>query len=124
MDEIVVDCLQQLDPGFRQQVEVVDVVTPLSFLRNTGDRRRSTWYWRLGKETKRVRLCGGAKAMPDRLGPYMARQWVEPEGAVPIGAASGRKVIQRICARDGILIPAEAGRLARQPPAVKAPADI
>jgi phytoene dehydrogenase-like protein len=76
--EIVVDCLQQLDPGLRQQVEVVDVATPLRFERCTVNRRGSVCGWLLSQETMQMLLRDIPKTLPGLQGLYMAGQWVEP----------------------------------------------
>jgi len=105
--EILIDFMQQRYPGFREQVEVIDVATPLSFERYTGNWRGSVCGWLLSKETMRLLLRGIPKTLPGLDGLYMAGQWVEPGGMVPMAAASGRNVIQMICARDGIPFRAE-----------------
>lgn len=105
--EILIDFMEQRHPGFRQQVEVVDVATPLSFERYTGNWRGSVSGWLLSKETMRLLLRGIPKTLPGLQGLYMAGQWVEPGGMVPMAAASGRNVIQMICRRDGIPFHAE-----------------
>ena len=38
-----------------------------------------------------------SKALPGLSRFYMAGQWVEPGGGVPIAALSGRNVIQLVC---------------------------
>jgi phytoene dehydrogenase-like protein len=53
------------------------------------------------KETMPMLIKGVPKTLP-RLGHfYMAGQWVEPGGSVPLAAASGKNVIQLICHVDG-----------------------
>jgi hypothetical protein len=48
---------------------------------------------------KHILIIGAGIA---RLGNfYMAGQWVEPGGSVPLAAASGKAVIQLLCAADG-----------------------
>ena len=44
---------------------------------------------------------GMSKTLPNLANFYMAGQWVEPGGSVPIVAMSGRNVVQLICDRDG-----------------------
>jgi phytoene dehydrogenase-like protein len=83
------------------------VATPLSFERYTGNWRGSVCGWLLSKETMRLLLRGIPKTLPSLQGLYMAGQWVEPGGMVPMAAASGRNVIQMICAQDGVPFHAE-----------------
>jgi phytoene dehydrogenase-like protein len=40
------------------------------------------------------------KTLPSVSEFYMAGQWVEPGGSVPVVAMSGRNIIQQICAED------------------------
>jgi phytoene dehydrogenase-like protein len=45
-------------------------------------------------------LAGIEKTLPGLNNFYMAGQWVEPGGSVPIVAMSGRNIIQQICHED------------------------
>jgi phytoene dehydrogenase-like protein len=45
----------------------------------------------------RLMLFGVDKKLPGLANFYMAGQWVEPGGMVPVAAMSGRQVIQLIC---------------------------
>jgi phytoene dehydrogenase-like protein len=46
-------------------------------------------------------ILGVPKTLPDLENFYMAGQWVEPGGTVTLAAASGKTVMQMICAEDG-----------------------
>jgi phytoene dehydrogenase-like protein len=46
-------------------------------------------------------IKGVPKTLPGLGNFYMAGQWVEPGGSVPLAAASGKNAIQLICAQDG-----------------------
>jgi phytoene dehydrogenase-like protein len=46
-------------------------------------------------------ILGVDKTLPGLRNFYMAGQWVEPGGSVPIVAMSGRNVIQLICQAGG-----------------------
>jgi len=48
-------------------------------------------------------INGVSKALARLQNFYMAGQQVEPGGSVPLAAASGKNVIQLICAADGNL---------------------
>jgi phytoene dehydrogenase-like protein len=80
---------------------VIDVATPLSFERYTGNWHGSVSGWILSPETMRLLLRGIPKTLPGLEGLFMAGQWVEPGGMVPMAAVSGRNVIQMICSEDG-----------------------
>ncbi|HSO27982.1 MAG TPA: NAD(P)/FAD-dependent oxidoreductase [Anaerolineales bacterium] len=99
--EIVIDFLERLYPGIKQEIEVTDVATPLSFERYTGNWQGSCCGWLLTTETMRLMIEGVAKTLPGLEDFYMAGQWVEPGGSVPLAAASGRNAIQLICHAEG-----------------------
>lgn len=94
----VVNILDRRFPGVASQVEMVDVATPLTFERYTGNWRGSYEGWLITAKTFGMRL---PKTLPglDRF--YMAGQWVEPGGGLPPAAMSGRDVVREICRRDG-----------------------
>jgi phytoene dehydrogenase-like protein len=99
--DIVIDFLERLYPGIRAQIEVKDVATPLSYERYTGNWLGSTCGWLLTNKTMLMMVQGLDKTLPGLENFYMAGQWVEPGGSVPIVAMSGRNVIQLICHADG-----------------------
>jgi phytoene dehydrogenase-like protein len=45
-------------------------------------------------------LAGMRKTLPTVSHFYLAGQWVEPGGSVPVVAMSGRNTVQEICAED------------------------
>lgn len=98
--DIVLGFLEKLYPGIQEQVEVEDVATPLSYERYTGNWLGSTCGWLLTKETMTMMIQGMDKTLPGLEDFYLAGQWVEPGGSVPLAAASGRNVIQMICHTD------------------------
>jgi len=98
--DIVIDLLERWYPGIRQQVELVDVATPLSYERYTGNWMGSTCGWLLTKDTMRMMLLGMDKTLPGLKNFYLAGQWVEPGGSLPLSAMSGRNAIQLICHVD------------------------
>jgi len=99
--EILIDFLEKIYPGIKQDIEVVDVATPLSYERYTGNWQGSSVGWLLTKETMMMMIQGMSKTLPGLDHFYMAGQWVEPGGSVPIVAMSGRNAIQLICHQDG-----------------------
>ncbi|MCS7071101.1 MAG: hypothetical protein NZM00_06320, partial [Anaerolinea sp.] len=79
----------------------VDEATPLSYERYTNNWNGSTCGWLLSRETMPMLIRGVPHTLPGLRQFYMAGQWTEPGGSVPFAAASGRNVIQMICAADG-----------------------
>ncbi len=99
--DILLEFLEGLYPGIRSQVEVSDVATPLSYERYTGNWQGSSCGWLLTQKTMTMMIQGMPKTLPKVENFYMAGQWVEPGGSVPICAMSGRNAIQLICAAEG-----------------------
>lgn len=89
--------LDGLYPGLLEAIEVKDVATPMSYERYTGNWLGSTCGWLLTKDTMRLMIQGLPKTLPGLGHFYMAGQWVEPGGSVPVVAMSGRNAIQLIC---------------------------
>ncbi len=101
VSDIMLDYLERWLPGVRQDVEFVDEATPLSYERYTGNWLGSTCGWLMTKETMPLLIRGVPKTLHGLGQFYMAGQWVEPGGSVPLAAASGRNAIQLICAAEG-----------------------
>jgi phytoene dehydrogenase-like protein len=99
--QVLVDWLARRYPGLRDQIEIMDVATPLSYERYTGNWQGSSCGWLLTKQTMGLMLKGVPKQLPGLKRLYLAGQWVEPGGSVPVVALSGRNAIQTICAEDG-----------------------
>jgi phytoene dehydrogenase-like protein len=95
--EKIVALLDGRFPGLAAQVEMTDVATPATYERHTGNWRGSPLGWDL---TTRNFLNSMKKQLPGLKNFYMAGQWVEPGGGVPIVALSGRNAMQLICHRD------------------------
>lgn len=96
----LIDQLEQFYPGIKTDIEFVDVATPLTYERYTGNWQGSNCGWLLTKQTLPLMIRGIRKTLPglDRF--YLIGQWVEPGGSVPIVAMSGRNIIQQICHED------------------------
>jgi phytoene dehydrogenase-like protein len=98
----VIEQLEQRYPGITDQVEVVDVATPLTYERYTGNWQGSMEGWMITTETMGKAFGKGMdKTLPGLENFYMVGQWVQPGGGLPPAAESGRKVIETICKQDG-----------------------
>jgi phytoene dehydrogenase-like protein len=93
----VISSLDQIFSGLATQVEMRDVATPMTFERYTGNWRGSFQGWFETTKTLRMRM---SKTLPRLKNFYMAGQWVEPGGSVPVVIMSGRNVTQIICKQD------------------------
>lgn len=98
--EILIDQLEKFYPGIKSDIEYVDVATPLSYERYTGNWQGSSCGWLLTKQTMFMMIDGMSKTLPGLHNFYMIGQWVEPGGSVPVVAMSGRNIIQQICHED------------------------
>ena len=99
--ELVLEQLEKIYPGLSQQIEVMDEATPLSYERYTGNWQGSSAGWLLTKQTMSKMIQGMRKTLPGLKNLYLAGQWVEPGGSVPVVAMSGRNVIESICHANG-----------------------
>jgi phytoene dehydrogenase-like protein len=103
--DIAVKVITQLEhrlPGIADQVEVVDVSTPMTVERYTGNWQGSAEGWMLTTDTMQKMVMGRGmdKTLPGLKDFFMIGQWVEPGGGVPGVANSGRSVIRMICKQD------------------------
>lgn len=96
--EAVIRTLDGYYPGLAGQVEMVDVATPLTFERYTGNWRGSYEGW---MPTPGVGFTGLKNTLPGLDNFYMIGQWVSPGGGLPSGVKTGRDVVQVLCHRDG-----------------------
>jgi phytoene dehydrogenase-like protein len=86
-------------PGFAAQVELIDVPTPETYVRYTGNWRASPDGWYITPDNMRA---SPRLTLPGLSGLFMAGQWTAPFAGTPISALSGRQVIQLMCRRDGV----------------------
>jgi len=97
--ELVIDLLGQKLPGIRQTIEVVDVATPASIFRYTGNWKGSMEGWLLTPQTGFKSL---SKTLPGLHNFLMVGQWVTPGGGLPSGIFSARPALKTICRQDRI----------------------
>ena len=102
--EVIIDILDQRYPGLHDLVEVVDVATPVTYERYTGNWRGAFAGWAM--TTRKMSMMMGIgmdKTLPGLDHFFMIGHWVEPGGNVELSCASGRDVIKDICsAREEI----------------------
>jgi len=96
--DAVVKTLDRRFPGLADQVEVVDVSTPTTFERYTGNWRGSFEGWLPTPANLTLTM---RKTLPGLDSFYMAGQWVAPGGGLPSGVMTGRQVVQLMCHKDG-----------------------
>jgi phytoene dehydrogenase-like protein len=98
---IALETIKRLDqrfPGFEGQVEMVDVATPMTFERYTGN-------WQASFEgflpTPASVMTSIPKTLPGLTHFYMIGQWVQAGGGLPSGIMTGREVVLQLCKQDG-----------------------
>jgi phytoene dehydrogenase-like protein len=104
--DIAIQVMQQIEKhyaGFTEQVEAVDVATPLTYERYTGNWQGSMEGWLMTTMTLDWMISGKqmSRTLPGLENFYQIGQWVEPGGGLPPAATSARGVLQMICRKDG-----------------------
>jgi len=97
--ESVIAVLERRIPGIREGVEVVDVSTPATIIRYTGNWKGSMEGW--------LPVPGaGFRPYPNRVPGLekflMVGQWVMPGGGLPSGPMTARPAIKEICRQDRV----------------------
>lgn len=92
-----IEILEQRLGNIKDQVEVIDVSTPATFMRYTHNWKGSTqgWDWLPGLIPETMQ-----KTLPKLKKFYMIGQWVSPGGGVSSAFVSGRDVSRIICKKD------------------------
>jgi phytoene dehydrogenase-like protein len=98
----IVTLLDKRFPGFGSQVEMVDVATPLTFERYTGNWQGTFEGWMITPETAGTVMKPMSQQLPGLQSLYMCGQWVEPGGGLPNGPLSARRLLKTLCKEDGI----------------------
>ncbi len=96
----VVELLDQRYPGVSEQVEMVDVATPLTFERYTGNWKGSFEGWLITPENAFTLMKPMRQTLPGLKGFSMCGQWVEPGGGLPPAVMSGRRLVKALCKQD------------------------
>ncbi len=91
--------LERRWPGFASQVEVIDVPTPVTYTRYTGNWQGSPDGWYLTPDN--INDMEPLHALPGLEGLHLAGQWTAPFTGTVIAAMTGRQVIQLMCKKEG-----------------------
>jgi phytoene dehydrogenase-like protein len=95
--EQTIAALEKRWPGFSGQVEVVDVATPHTYVRYTGNWQGSPDGWYITSDNMR---SNPVHTLPGLSGLWTAGQWTAPYTGTVIAALSGRQVVQLLCRQD------------------------
>ena len=97
----VVEGLAERFPGIENQVEAIDVATPMTYERYTANWRASFEGWLITTRTMGMAFRGGLpKTLPGLGNFHMIGQWTVVGGGLPPAAKDGRDVSKRICRQD------------------------
>jgi phytoene dehydrogenase-like protein len=99
--KITIEMLEQRFPGISSQIEVIDVATPLTFERYTGNWKGCFEGWLITPDNSHTLMKPMSQTVPGLKDFYMCGQWVEPGGGLPTAVMSGKRVIKRICREYG-----------------------
>lgn len=97
--EAVIDAVSERYPEIKSKIEVVDVATPLAFVRYTGNWRGSYEGWQFTRETMGLNI---KPTLPRLSNFYMAGHWVAPGGGLPRTALSARRAVKLLCKNEKI----------------------
>jgi phytoene dehydrogenase-like protein len=97
--ESAIDVLEKRVPGLRAAIEVVDVATPASIARYTGNWQGSMEGW---LPTPRTGFKPLPKTLPGLRKFMMVGQWTMPGGGLPSGPMTARPALEAICKQDGV----------------------
>lgn len=92
--------LEQRYPGISNKIEVIDVATPLTFERYTGNWQGSFEGWLITPGNSSVFVKRMSQQLPGLNDFYMCGQWTEPGGGLPTGIMAGQRLIRKICRED------------------------
>jgi phytoene dehydrogenase-like protein len=102
-ERIAAFCREQIDgwyPGFSSKVEMVDVVTPLTFVRYTGNWKGSYMTWLLDSKFMRTHRYVPMR-VPGLENFFLSSMWTKPPGGIPGAAMAGRDAAQLLCHDEG-----------------------
>ncbi|MBN1634298.1 MAG: NAD(P)/FAD-dependent oxidoreductase [Ignavibacteria bacterium] len=95
----IIEGITKLYPDFKSQVREVDVATPVTFKRYTGNYRGSYEGWLLTKKSMTVQMPKTLRGLSDF---YMAGHWTAPGGGLPTAASTARQAVKLLCRHNKI----------------------
>lgn len=98
--ETVIAELNKRFPGLSGQIDMVDVATPMTIERYTGNWHGLQAWFPPGAGLGAM-IKGFSRALPGLRNFYMAGQWAEAMIGISTASISGRKTIQALCRHDG-----------------------
>lgn len=96
------ELLEERFPGMSPLIEVIDVATPLTFERYTGNWKGTFEGWLITPANADTIMHPMSQTLPGLKNFYMCGQWVEPGGGLPTSIMSARRLIKQICREDKV----------------------
>lgn len=97
--EAVLSILERKIPGLRSAIDLIDVATPATVIRYTGNWKGSMEGWLLTPETGFTQLPNTIPGLRQFL---MVGQWIMPGGGLPSGLMTARSAIRAMCRHNGV----------------------
>ncbi|MGB8489572.1 MAG: NAD(P)/FAD-dependent oxidoreductase [Bacteroidales bacterium] len=98
--EKIIEALDQRFQGISSLIEMIDVATPMTFERYTGNWKGSFEGWLITPGNSEVLLKPMEQTLPGLNNFYMCGQWVEPGGGLPTSIMSARRLVKKLCGED------------------------
>lgn len=95
--DLVLEVLAARYPGTRGQAEVIDVATPLTYVRYTDAYKGAYMSWLLTPQVKSLKIPRTLKGLSNL---FMIGQWTSPPGGLPTALLSARWAVQVLCRQD------------------------
>jgi phytoene dehydrogenase-like protein len=95
--EAVLSILEKKIPTLRGAIDVIDVATPATVIRFTGNWKGSMEGWLLTPETGFTQLPNTVPGLARFL---MVGQWIMPGGGLPAGLMTARSAVRAMCRQD------------------------
>jgi len=96
-NSIIEEITKKLYPEFGSQVREIDIATPSTFERYTGNYRGSYEGWLMTRESMMMQL---PNRLPGLSNFFMCGHWTAPGGGIPTAALTARNVIKAICKKE------------------------
>ena len=93
----ITSILEQRYPGISNKIEVIDVATPLTFERYTGNWQGSFEGWLITPGNSSVFMKRMSQQLPGLDDFYMCDQWTEPVGGLLTSIMAAQRLIRTIC---------------------------
>jgi phytoene dehydrogenase-like protein len=96
--DFVISQLEKRWPGFAAHVEVVDVPTPATYYRYTGNWKGSPDGWYV--TTANMRNQTPVRSLPGLSNLYTIGQWTAPFTGTVLAALTGRQIVELLCRKE------------------------